>query len=47
MDTIGPLITGAVDWDAVTTGIGVVAAALAVVLVAKRGAKALLGMIGR
>lgn len=41
------VITGAVDWADVLTGIGVVAAALALVLVAKRGAKTLLGFIGR
>ncbi len=40
-------ISGAVDWSAVITGVGVVAAALAGVLVAKRGAKLLLSMIGR
>lgn len=40
-------ITGAVDWDAVITGIGAVAALIAAVLVVKKGAKMLLGMIGR
>lgn len=40
-------ITGAVDWDGVVTGIGAVAALIAAVLVVKKGAKMLLGMIGR
>lgn len=40
-------ITGAVDWAAVATGIGAVAALLAVILAAKRGAKLLLSFIGR
>lgn len=40
-------ITSAVDWAAVATGIGAVAALLAVVLAAKKGARILLGMIGR
>lgn len=47
--TPGPYdaITSAVDWSDVTTGLGVVAAALAGVFIFKRGAKMLLGMIGR
>jgi hypothetical protein len=47
--TPGPYdaITDAVDWSDVTTGLGVVAAALAGVFIFKRGAKMLLGMIGR
>lgn len=40
-------ITTAVDWSAVITGVSAVAVALAGVLVAKRGAKLLLSMIGR
>lgn len=40
-------ITAAVDWASVVTGIGVVGLALAGVLVAKRGVRLLLGMIGR
>lgn len=40
-------IAGAVDWADVLTGLGLVAVALAGVLVAKRGAKLLLGFIGR
>ena len=40
-------ISAAVDWAAVITGIGTVAVALAGVLVAKRGARLLLSMIGR
>lgn len=41
------VITGAVDWSGVVTGVGVVAAGLAAVLVAKTGARKLLSMIGR
>jgi len=41
------VITGAVDWADVLTGLGVVAAAIALLLVAKRGARLLLGFIGR
>ncbi len=41
------VITGAVDWADVLTGIGVVAAAFALLLVAKKGARTLLGFIGR
>ncbi len=40
-------ITGAVDFADVLTGVGVVAALLAAVLVAKKGARTLLGFIGR
>jgi len=40
-------IIGAADWAAVATGVIGVGAALATVLVAKRGARALLSMIGR
>ncbi|MCF1185016.1 hypothetical protein L0E83_16410 [Marichromatium gracile] len=40
-------ITAAVDWSAVLTGIGTIAVAIAGLLVAKRGAKILLGFIGR
>ncbi len=40
-------ITSAIDWSGVTTGVGVAAAALAVVLVAKKGAKLLLSFFGR
>lgn len=40
-------ISDAADWAAVLTGIAAVGGALALVLVAKRGARALLGMIGR
>lgn len=40
-------ITAAVDWSAVTTGIGAVAALLAVVLAAKTGARKILSFIGR
>lgn len=40
-------ITAAVDWEDVLTGIAAVGAALAIVLVGKRGVRALLGMIGR
>lgn len=40
-------ITSAVDWSDVTTGIGAIAALVAAVLVVKKGAKMLLGMIGR
>jgi len=41
------LITGAVDWAAVLTGLGVVAVSLAGLAVAVRGAKMLLGFIRR
>lgn len=40
-------ITGAVDFDTIVAGIGVIAAAIALVLISSRGAKMLLGMIGR
>lgn len=40
-------ITAAVDWADVITGIAAIAALVAAVLVVKRGAKMLLGMIGR
>jgi len=40
-------ITASVDWSQVTVGVLAVGAALAGVLVAKRGARVLLGMIGR
>lgn len=40
-------ITAAVDWSDVITGIAAIAALVAAVLVVKRGAKMLLGMIGR
>lgn len=40
-------ITAAVDWGDVITGIAAIAALVAAVLVVKRGAKMLLGMIGR
>jgi hypothetical protein len=40
-------ITAAVDWSTVITGILAIAALIAAVLVVKRGAKMLLGMIGR
>ncbi len=40
-------ITAAADWDTVLTGIAAVGAALAVVLVAMKGARKLLGFIGR
>lgn len=40
-------IADAVDWAGVLTGLGVVAVAIAGLLVAKRGAKILLGFIGR
>ena len=38
-------ITGAVDYATVITGIGTIAAAVVVVLVAVKGAKMLLGMV--
>lgn len=38
-------ITSAVDFATVVTGIGAVAAAIALVMIAKKGAKMLLGMI--
>lgn len=41
------LISAAVVWTDVLTGMGAVAVALAGLLVAKRGAKMLLGFIGR
>lgn len=40
-------ITAAVDWTDVITGIAAIAALVAAVLVVKKGAKMLLGMIGR
>lgn len=40
-------ITDAVDWAGVLTGLGVVAVAIAGLLVAKRGARLLLGFIGK
>lgn len=40
-------IVSAVDWSDVVTGIGAIAALIAAVLVVKRGAKMLLGMLGR
>lgn len=40
-------ITGAVDWASVSTGILAIGAALVGVLVAKRGVRLLLGMVGR
>jgi hypothetical protein len=41
------LISGAVDWAAVLTGLGAVAVALAGLYVAARGARMLLGFIRR
>jgi hypothetical protein len=38
-------ITSAVDFDTVITGIGSIAAAVALVLISVRGAKMLLGMV--
>lgn len=40
-------ITGAVDWAEVVSGVGTVAAALAGVYVAVKGARMLLGMVRR
>jgi len=40
-------ITSAVDWAGVLTGLGVVAVAIAGLLIAKRGARVLLGFIGK
>ncbi|WP_200375327.1 hypothetical protein [Thiocystis violacea] len=40
-------ISGAVDWSAVLTAMGVIAVALAGLLIAKRGAKVLLAFISR
>ncbi|HTD72156.1 MAG TPA: hypothetical protein VK652_01415 [Steroidobacteraceae bacterium] len=40
-------ITAAVDWSDVISGIAAIAALVAAVLVVKKGAKMLLGMIGR
>lgn len=40
-------IIATVDFASVVTGIGAVAAGVAVVLIAKRGARMLLSMIGR
>lgn len=40
-------ITTAADWSDVTTALGVVAAALALVLVFRKGAKMILGFFGR
>jgi hypothetical protein len=38
-------ITGAVDFSTIITGIGVIAAAVALVLISVKGARMLLGMI--
>lgn len=38
-------ITGAVDFATIITGIGVIAAAVALVLISVKGARMLLGMI--
>jgi hypothetical protein len=38
-------ITSAVDFDTIVTGIGVIAASVALVLISVKGAKMLLGMI--
>lgn len=40
-------ITGAVDFDEVATAVVAIAALIAVALVAKKGARMVLGMIGR
>lgn len=40
-------ITAAADWSDATTALGVVAAALALVLVFRKGAKMVLGFFGR
>ena len=38
-------ITGAVDFATIVTGIGAICAAIALVLIARKGGKMLLGMI--
>jgi hypothetical protein len=38
-------ITGAVDFASIVTGIGVIAGAIALVLISVKGAKMLLGMV--
>jgi hypothetical protein len=45
MDAAVTLITGAVDFDTVVTGVGTIAAAVAVVYVVVKGARMLLTMI--
>ncbi len=47
MDAMVTAVTGAVDFAAIVGGIGTVAAAVALVLVASRGASMLLGAIRR
>lgn len=43
--TVVSTITGAVDYATIIAGIGAIAAAVVVVLVAVKGAKMLLGMV--